>query len=110
MFLPSALSAASSSSVGLVVGATYPQELKVVRSICPDMPILIPGVGAQGGALEEAVRWGADARGRLAIINSSRGILYASQGTDFAQAARQVALGLRDGMNAVLDQEGKGWS
>ena len=100
----------TNGNLGLVVGATYPQELKVVRSICPDMPILIPGVGAQGGALEEAVRLGTDARGRLAIINSSRGILYASQGSDFAQAAREVALGLRDSMNVVLDQEGKGWS
>ena len=97
-------------NLGLVVGATYPRELKVVRELCPDMPILLPGIGAQGGGLEEAVRWGTDARGRLAIISSSRQVIYASSGKDFAQAARREATKLRDEINQVLEREGKGWS
>ena len=84
---------------GLVVGATYPEELRQVRELCPRMPILIPGVGAQGGDLEQAVRYGVDARGEQAIINSSRQVLYASRDTDFAQAAHRVALGIRDEIN-----------
>ena len=97
-------------NVGLVIGATYPLEMKKVRDGCPDMPFLIPGVGAQGGALEESVRCGANSDGRMAIVSSSRGVLYASGGSDYAQAARQAALELREQMNAVLEQEGKGWS
>src|SRR5207237_7149922 len=62
---------------GLVVGATYPQELRTIRSMCPDMPILIPGVGAQGGDLEASVRAGVDGHGERAIIAVSRAILYA---------------------------------
>ncbi|MFQ5827452.1 MAG: orotidine-5'-phosphate decarboxylase, partial [Dehalococcoidia bacterium] len=84
---------------GLVVGATYPEELRQIRQLCPQMPILIPGVGAQGGDLELAVRYGVDSRGEKAIINSSRQVIYASQGQDFAQAARRVALRLRDEIN-----------
>ena len=64
-------------NIGLVVGATQPQELEEIRSLHPAMPILIPGVGAQGGDLESAVRGGVDERGRGAIINSSRGVIYA---------------------------------
>ena len=97
-------------NVGLVMGATYPQELKVARELCPDMAFLIPGVGAQGGGLERAVRWGVDSDGRLAIINSSRQVLYASSGGDFPRAARQEAIRLRDEINAVLTREGLGWS
>ena len=97
-------------NVGLVVGATYPEELKAVRELCSDMPFLIPGVGPQGGDLVEAVRWGADSKGRLAIINSSRQVLYASRRGDFAQAARQEAMRLRDEINHVLARDGKGWS
>ena len=97
-------------NVGLVVGATYPQELKAVRELCPDMPFLIPGVGAQGGDLEEAVRWGADSRGRRAIINVSRQVLYASGGSDFAEAARREATRLRDEINDALARGGRGWS
>lgn len=97
-------------NVGLVVGATYPEDLKKLRAGCPDMPFLIPGVGAQGGALGESVRYGASSAGRMAIVNSSRGILYASTDSDYPQAARQAALDLRDQMNAALEQEGKGWS
>ena len=97
-------------NIGLVVGATYPEELKAVRDLCPDMPVLIPGVGAQGGGVEEAVRYGTDSSGRLAIINSSRQVLYASSGRDFAEAARKEASRLREEINAVLAREGLGWS
>jgi len=97
------------SNVGLVMGATNPQQLADVRRICPDMPLLIPGVGAQGGDLEEAVRLGTDERGRRALINSSRGIIYASSGPDFAQVAAREAVALRDSINRILEAEGKGW-
>jgi len=60
-------------NIGLVVGATYPEELKLIRSAHPDMPLLIPGIGAQGGNLASAVRYGVDARGKKAIINSGEG-------------------------------------
>ena len=96
-------------NVGLVLGATYPEQLAQVRKICPDMPFLIPGVGAQGGDLESAIRQGTDSDGRRAIISSSRGIIYAASGPDFAQAARWEALKLRDVINQVLEAMGKGW-
>ena len=96
-------------NVGLVVGATVPQQLAAVRERCPDMPVLVPGVGAQGGELEAAVRAGVDSEGRMALVNSSRGIIYASRGTDFAEAAGNAARRLRDEINAVLEAEGKGW-
>lgn len=84
---------------GLVVGATRPEEMKKIRRMVPDMPLLIPGIGAQGGDLESAVRYGCDARGQLAVINASRSVIYASTGKDFARAARQTALELREEMN-----------
>jgi orotidine-5'-phosphate decarboxylase len=86
-------------NIGLVVGATYPEELKKVRSICPEMPLLIPGIGAQGGDLASAVGYGVDAKGEKAIINVSRQILYASKEKDFAQAARSVAEKIRSQIN-----------
>ncbi len=86
-------------NIGLVVGATYPQELKLIRENHPDMPLLIPGIGAQGGDLEKAVRYGVDAKGEKAIINSSRQIIYASRGEDFDQAGRRAAAELRDRIN-----------
>ena len=86
-------------NIGLVVGATYPEELKLIRNVHPDMPLLIPGIGAQGGELELAVRYGVNAQGEKAIISSSRQIIYASQGKDFADAARRVALALRNQIN-----------
>ena len=96
-------------NLGLVVGATVPEQLPAVREVCPEMPILIPGVGAQGGDLEASVRNGVDANGRLAIINSGRGIIYASSGDDFAEAARTAAGELRDGINGTLEGMGVGW-
>jgi orotidine-5'-phosphate decarboxylase len=84
---------------GLVVGATRPKELKRVRSLAPDLPLLIPGIGAQGGDVKSAIRFGCDHRGELAIINASRSILYASPGDDYADAARAGAITLRDEIN-----------
>ena len=89
-------------NLGLVVGATHPDELRRVRELCPDVPILIPGVGAQGGDVATAVRNGVDLRGQRAIISSSRQVLYASRGRDFAQAARRVAQKLRGEIQEAL--------
>jgi len=89
-------------NIGLVVGATYPEELRLIRQSHPDMPLLIPGIGAQGGDLASVVRYGVNAQGEKAIINSSRGIIYASRGKDFAQAARKAASSLRDQINYHL--------
>jgi orotidine-5'-phosphate decarboxylase len=86
-------------NIGLVVGATYPEELKLIRQNHPDMLLLIPGIGAQGGDLASAVRYGIDAQGRKAIISSSRQIIYASIEKDFAQAAQQAASSLRGQIN-----------
>jgi len=86
-------------NVGLVVGATYPDELKLIRQTHPDMLLLIPGIGAQGGDLASSVRYGVNAMGRRAILTSSRQIIYASQGKDFAEAARIVAADLRERIN-----------
>ncbi len=96
-------------NLGLVVGATAPEQLAAVRQICPTMPFLIPGVGAQGGDLKAAVLNGVDAAGRLAVVNSSRGIIYASRSSDYAAAARAAAANLRDSINAILDEAGLGW-
>lgn len=75
----------------LVVGATYPDELRTVRGIVGDLPILVPGVGAQGGDLEATVRDGLDSAGHGLIISLSRSVIYASNGADFAEAARREA-------------------
>jgi len=96
-------------NVGLVVGATYPWELERVRGICRGMPFLIPGIGSQEGDLEQAVRQGTDSNGRRAVLNSSRGIIFASKGPDFAEAARWATLRLRDAINAILSSEDHGW-
>jgi len=87
-------------NIGLVIGATYPQELKTIRENHPDMPLLIPGIGAQGGSLEKAVLYGVDANGEKAVINSSRQIIFSSSDDDFAQAARKAAADLRDRINS----------
>lgn len=75
------------NNCAVVVGATYPDELREARTLVGDMPILIPGIGAQGGDIEKTVMAGKDSRGQGMIINSSRGIIYASSGEDFAEAA-----------------------
>jgi orotidine-5'-phosphate decarboxylase len=87
---------------GLVVGATYPDELRLVRSVAGELPILVPGIGAQGGDPGDAVAAGATADGRGLIISSSRAILYASSGDDFAEAARQAALEARSAMTTPV--------
>ena len=86
--------------LGLVVGATYPAEIERVREIAPSLPLLIPGIGAQGGDAVATVRagWRADAP---IVVNSSRAILYASGGADFADAARREALRTRDLLQAA---------
>src|SRR2546428_2741590 len=76
----------ANGNCGVVVGATYPAELQKVRAIVGDLPILIPGIGVQGGEIAATVRAGRDSRGWGMIINSSRGIIYASRSEDFAKA------------------------
>jgi orotidine-5'-phosphate decarboxylase len=87
--------------LGLVVGATYPAEIERVRAIAPTLPLLIPGVGAQGGDAVATVRAGWRSDGPI-IVNSSRAVLYASSGNDFAVAARRVALATRDTLQLAL--------
>ncbi len=92
--------------IGLVVGATYPAEIARVRELAPTLPLLIPGVGAQGGDAVATVQAGLvrDAAGAITgpiVVNSSRAILYASSGDDFAEAARRVALATRATLNAA---------
>jgi orotidine-5'-phosphate decarboxylase len=89
-------------NIGLVVGATHIEAVRAVRDLCPEMVLLIPGIGAQGGGLVSAVEFGVDAAGRKAIFSSSRQILYASKGDDFATAARGEALRLRYQINQCL--------
>jgi orotidine-5'-phosphate decarboxylase len=86
-------------NIGLVVGATYPEELKLIRQSQPNMLLLIPGIGAQGGDLASSVRYGVNAMGRKAILTSSRQVIYASQDKDYAEAARRVAADLRERIN-----------
>jgi len=84
----------------LVVGATYPAELAAVRAIVGELPLLVPGVGAQGGDVAQVVARGQTPDGRGLIISSSRAILYASAGADFASAARAATIQLRDAINS----------
>jgi orotidine-5'-phosphate decarboxylase len=97
-------------NVGLVVGATYPDELEVIRDLCPDMPILIPGVGEQEGSLEKSTLAGIDVKGRNAIVSASRGVLYAGKDpATYPDDARNAALQLRDRMNVMLEDRELGW-
>jgi len=89
-------------NIGLVVGATCADELRRVRQLCPEMPLLIPGIGTQGGDLASTVRYGVDDKGEKAIISSSRQVIYASKGDDFATAARDKAAKLRERINLLL--------
>ena len=86
----------TNGNCALVVGATYPDELRRVRAVVGDLPILIPGIGAQGGDLEATVQAGLDSHRAGLIISASRSVLYASDGLDFANAARREAQRLRD--------------
>jgi orotidine-5'-phosphate decarboxylase len=87
---------------GLVVGATFPDELATVRKIVGEMPILVPGVGAQGGDIAATVAAGATNDGFGMVINSSRAILYASSASDFADAAFREAVATRDAIRACV--------
>lgn len=94
----------ASGNCGLVVGATFPAEIARVRDLTGDMPLLVPGIGAQGGDIAATLAAGRTANGNGLMINSSRAILYAgvkaNEGEDFAEAARKVALDTRDAINA----------
>jgi len=96
----------NSGQISLVVGATFPEEIAKVRAIVGDMPLLIPGIGAQGGDIDATVSAGkiAGKPGSGMMINSSRAILYASSGSDFSQAARAVAITTRDALRAAASK------
>ncbi len=85
----------------LVVGATYPEEMKTIRSLVGDIPFLIPGIGKQGGDIHAAVNASMDSKKQGMIINSSRSIIYASSGEDFAEKAREETLKLHTAINAA---------
>lgn len=88
------------NNAALVVGATYPDELQKLRFLCPQLPFLVPGVGAQGGDVEKVVALGCTPGGHDIIVNSSRGIIYAGKGEDFAAKAGEAARQLRDQINS----------
>lgn len=94
----------SNDNVALVTGATQPQELAKIRQITGEMTLLLPGIGAQGGELAASVKAG---EGGGLIVSSSRAVLYASSGEDFAEAARQVAESTRDEINLYRDSKGE---
>jgi len=98
----------SRGNCGLVVGATKGELFQRLRRIAPELPFLVPGVGAQGGALDPVVRWGATAAGIPPLINSSRAILFASDGEDFAEAARAAAQELRDSIRQAAAKTPRG--
>ena len=87
------------NNISLVVGATYPEELAQIRTIIGDMPLLVPGIGAQGGDIESTVKAGRDSHGKGMMINSSRGIIYAGSDRDFDEKAKDATIELRDKIN-----------
>lgn len=91
----------TTGQLGLVVGATYPQEMAGVRAIAPRLPFLVPGIGAQGGDINAAVKAGLCEGGYGMIINSSRAVIYAGCGDDFAEDAREKAIETRDAIRAA---------
>jgi len=96
----------TSGQISLVVGATFPEEIAKVRALVGTMPLLIPGIGAQGGDIDATVKAGSIANqpGTGMMVNSSRAILYASSGNDFAEAARTVAIATRDALRAAASK------
>ncbi len=96
--------------IGLVVGATFPKEIAAVRHIVGEMPLLIPGIGAQGGDLSATVQAGRNAAGTGMLINTSRAVLYASAKEDFAQAAADTARNMQLAINTELLQTSKVFS
>lgn len=87
-------------NLGFVVGATKSKDIHAVRKLAPTAPFLVPGIGAQGGNLEEVIRYGCTKDGMGVLINASRSILYASDGKNFTEAARREAMKLRDEINS----------
>jgi orotidine-5'-phosphate decarboxylase len=92
------------NNIGLVVGATHGSELQRIRTMVPEMPLLLPGIGTQQGDVESAVRFGCNRTGTLAMINVSRSILYASYGDDFARQARVAGKKMRDVFNTIREK------
>ena len=92
------------ADIGMVVGATYPDQLAAVRTLCPDQVILLPGLGAQGGDVAASVHAGIDVQGGSLLCAASRSIMFASAGSDFAEAASIEARRLRDEINLYRDQ------
>jgi orotidine-5'-phosphate decarboxylase len=94
----------TNGQLGLVLGATFPEELARVRRIAPDLPMLVPGIGAQGGDVEATVAAGLDRQGWGMIINSSRAILYAGDGEDFARQASEAARATRQTIRSAQER------
>ncbi len=90
---------ASHDNLGFVIGATKSKDIRSVRKLAPNVPFLVPGIGAQGGSVEDVIRYGCTNDGFGVLINASRSILYASNGKDFADAARSEALKLNNEIN-----------
>lgn len=88
---------------GILAGATYPREIEQVRMHCPDVPMLVPGVGSQGGDLEATVKAVLSNGSGPVAINASRSIIYAGEGLDYIQAVREAALSLRDAINQAAE-------
>ncbi len=100
----------SKAMIGLVAGAPYSGELKVLRKIAPNTPILAPGIGAQGGDLKSVIKHGIDKSGRGLMINSSRSILYASHSANgYGSAANMAVIKLKDDINKFLCENGFEW-
>ena len=100
----------TNGNLGVVVGATYPSELAHTRANFPQLPILVPGLGVQGGGVKESVSAALNSRGMGAVFNSSRDIMYASKGPDYADAARSAAVEFRDAINAAREGMASGQS
>ncbi len=91
----------TNKNCGLVVGATNMASIKKIRKAAPELPFLIPGVGVQGGSLEDSILMGADTQGKSVLINASRSIIYKSSGLDFAEAAASEAQSMQQQMNEI---------
>lgn len=91
------------STVGLVAGGTYPEDVALLRANAPELPFLVPGFGAQGGGLEAAVQHGATSDGIGPLISTSRAVMYASRGADYAEAAGKAARSARDEINRLRE-------
>jgi orotidine-5'-phosphate decarboxylase len=94
----------AAGQIGLVVGATYPEQAREIRAAAPELPFLVPGVGAQEGDIWAAVEAGLDGHGRGIVVNASRGITYASKGSDWQQAARAAAVALHERLEAARQE------